>query len=116
MAYLGANQFDEAYQQFVIAGDPLSAAHVRAVQGDLAPARKLLKDLGHIQSNDMALTMALVYVTLGEKDRALDSLESAYNQKIPILMYVAVHPWFVPLHGDPRFNNLVARLRLSSAS
>jgi DNA-binding winged helix-turn-helix (wHTH) protein/TolB-like protein/Tfp pilus assembly protein PilF len=116
MAYFGANQFDEAYQQFVIAGDRISAAHVRAAQGDLAPARKLRNDLEHVQSNDKALAMALVYVTLGEKDRAFDALESAYNEKIPILMYLAVHPWFAPLHGDPRFNNLVARMRLSTSS
>jgi tetratricopeptide (TPR) repeat protein len=116
IAYFRANQFDEAYQEFVSAGDAVGAAYVRAAQGDLAPARKLLRDLEHVQFNDKALVMALVYTTLGEKDRAFEALESAYNDKIPALMYLAVHPLFAPLHGDARFNNLIARMRLSAAS
>src|SRR5262249_13895456 len=108
LAYFRTNQLDEAYHQFVMAGDPISAAHVRATQGDLAPAQKLLVDLEHVQMNDLSLVMARVYVALGDKDRALDALESAYNERIPGLMYVAVSSWFELLHGAPRFNNLIA--------
>src|SRR5262249_953040 len=115
-AYFRTNQFDEAYKHYVLAGDLISAAQVRAAQGDLAPARKLLADLEHVQRNDMALVMARVYVTLGDKDRALDALELAYSEKIPSLMFLAVSSTFEPLHGDPRFNSLIARLRLSAPS
>jgi DNA-binding winged helix-turn-helix (wHTH) protein/TolB-like protein len=116
IAYFRTNQFDEAYQHFVMAGDAIAAAQVRAAQGDLAPARKLLVDLKQVPRNDLALAMARLYLTLGDKDRALDALELAYNEKIPRLMFLAVDRWFEPLHGDPRFNNLVARLRLSTPS
>jgi DNA-binding winged helix-turn-helix (wHTH) protein/TolB-like protein/Tfp pilus assembly protein PilF len=115
-AYFYSNQFDEAYQQFVMAGDRISPAYVRAAQGDLAPARKLLEDLKKAQRNDLAIAMASLYTIVGDKDQALDALELAYNEKIPSLMFLAVSPTFEPLHGDPRFNSLVARLRLSAPS
>jgi hypothetical protein len=59
-----------------------------------------------------AFLVAGVYVGLGEKDNAFQSLEKAYEERSGRLVYLGVERAFDPLRSDPRFRNLVRRLRL----
>jgi hypothetical protein len=55
---------------------------------------------------------ATVYVFLGDKDRAFACLEQAYEARDENLAYINVEPVFRPLRSDPRFDDLLRRLRL----
>jgi hypothetical protein len=52
----------------------------------------------------------LLYTALGDIDRALDTLEDAYDQRDPTLLGMTAVPLFARLRGQPRFEALLARL------
>ena len=49
---------------------------------------------------------------LGEKDMAFEWLEKAYRERSGRLVYIGVERAFDPLRSDPRFQDLVKRIRL----
>jgi tetratricopeptide (TPR) repeat protein len=109
-AYAALNQLEDAYRHFQIAGDQVSAARIRARQGDMGPVRDLIEAL---EPRNAWMALAPLYLAMGDKERALSALESAYEAQSP-MMHVAVDSRFQPLHGDPRFERVVSRLRLST--
>jgi TolB-like protein/Tfp pilus assembly protein PilF/predicted Ser/Thr protein kinase len=53
------------------------------------------------------------YLALGDKDEAINQLEAAYRVRMPVLPWVRVPNFgFDELHDDPRFRDLVRRMRL----
>jgi len=54
--------------------------------------------------------LATIHVALGERDKALALLETAYRERSRGMVYVNVEPEFAPLHSDPRFQAIVARM------
>jgi tetratricopeptide (TPR) repeat protein/TolB-like protein len=59
-----------------------------------------------------AFTVAGIYVGLGDREKAIASLETAYEQRAGRLIYVGIEHAFDPLRSDPRFQDLVRRIRL----
>ena len=59
-----------------------------------------------------AFLAAGIYVGLGEKDKAFESLEKAYKERSGRLVYLGVERAFDPLRSDLRFQNLVKRMKL----
>jgi tetratricopeptide (TPR) repeat protein len=60
--------------------------------------------------------LAPVYVGLGQKDRAFESLARAYQEHDGRLVWLLVAPSFDPLHSDPRFVDLRRRMKLPGSS
>jgi len=56
--------------------------------------------------------LALDYVKLGEKEKALYWLERAYENHTRDLIYLNVEPQYDPLREDPRFQEIVRRIGL----
>ena len=50
------------------------------------------------------------YAYAGEKDRALDWFEKAYQERDSQLVYINVAPDLDPLRSDPRFQSLLRRM------
>lgn len=59
-----------------------------------------------------ALAVALAYTDLGEKDRAVEWLEKAYEERSPNLILIKTWPPWKPLHGHAGFESLLTRLGL----
>jgi DNA-binding winged helix-turn-helix (wHTH) protein/TolB-like protein len=57
--------------------------------------------------------LAEAYTQLGDKQRALDSLEKAYEKHSFWMPFLKVHPHLEPLHSEPRFQDLLKRIGLS---
>jgi TolB-like protein/DNA-binding winged helix-turn-helix (wHTH) protein/Tfp pilus assembly protein PilF len=55
---------------------------------------------------------AILYAQLGEKSKALDSLEKAYEQRFLSMTELAIEPSFDPIRTDPRFQALLRRVNL----
>lgn len=89
-------------------------ANAYAVSGRKEEAMKIVKDLESRQSQNSSTnaSIALIYVGLGDNDRAMIWLNRAYQARFnpSILM----RPVFDPLRTDPRFQDLVHRIGLSS--
>ena len=61
--------------------------------------------------------MALIYSAescsvLGEKDKAFQFLEAAYQDRVSLLIYLGVRPTFNNIRSDPRFDDLLRRMGL----
>src|SRR5213076_1372735 len=105
------------YQQaFDLNGDfyslaALGQAYARA--GKKEPAQKVLARMNEeAKSRHVApYAWALLYLGLGDKTRALDELETAYQRGDTNYLFVLkVDPLFDDLRGDPRFEALVRKI------
>jgi hypothetical protein len=57
-----------------------------------------------------AMARAVVHVGLGEKDKAFEWLDKAYEERFVI--QTKPDPEFDPLRSDPRFTDLLRRMNL----
>ena len=60
-----------------------------------------------------AWSMSLLYARLGETDNALAWLEEAVHQRGGFVMLSKVHPWLDSLRANPRFGELLKKMRLA---
>jgi hypothetical protein len=56
----------------------------------------------------------MIYAGLGDRERALAQLDSAYDERAPSMVYLRVAPEFDALRADPRFMRLVKKAGLTS--
>jgi len=92
------------------------AAHEYAVSGDAPAARKIEAQLESMRSQRYvaALYIALVWTGLGDRDRAFQWLDQAYDEDCEYLVYLSTEPMADPLRSDPRFPRLLQKLGLTS--
>jgi tetratricopeptide (TPR) repeat protein len=92
----------------------LGYAYARA--GRKAEAEKVLArfEAESRQRHIPAYYFVIVYSGLGEKDRAFEWLERAYQQHEGMVPWITVGPMADPLRDDPRFEDLLQRLNLSA--
>jgi serine/threonine-protein kinase len=57
--------------------------------------------------------LALIHVGLGEKDRAIELLNKACDERAERLVRLRVDPRFDPLRQDPRFYEIMIRMGLT---
>ena len=89
-------------------------ACVYAVAGRVDESRKILAAMKTFAERDFVPPYALasVHSRLGEKDAAFEALERGYQVRDRAMVYLNVNPRFDPLRDDPRFHDLVRRMRL----
>jgi serine/threonine protein kinase/tetratricopeptide (TPR) repeat protein len=89
-------------------------AYVLGRTGREREARAVLADLEARARDDYVspVAFATVYLGLGERDRALDWTERAYQERRGWLAYLKVNAIMDPLRGMPRFEALVRKMRL----
>ncbi len=78
---------------------------------------KQVLDFTHLPDNppedyNSAFGTAILYAQLGEKAKALDSLETAFEQRSLSMTEIAVEPAFDPIRNDPHFQSLLRRVGL----
>ncbi len=56
--------------------------------------------------------LAEIYAALGEKDKAFRWLEEAYQQRHSFIPWLRDNPLYAPLRSDPRFQDIVRRMKL----
>lgn len=112
--YLEQGRLDEARTEFERAGARRGLALVRARKGDLGGARALLRDLTEQAKTRYVspVKFAELHGVLGENDLAFSRLEEAYRTRAPGLAALKSAANFDPLRSDPRFAEMVRRLKL----
>ncbi|HEY6343797.1 MAG TPA: tetratricopeptide repeat protein [Bryobacteraceae bacterium] len=95
--------------------DVAALGHAYAVSGQRAEARKQLKKLDELAAQHYVSSFprALIYAGLGEKDRALEWLERAFQERSSGMHKLKVDPRLDPLRGDARFTDLMRRVGLT---
>jgi DNA-binding winged helix-turn-helix (wHTH) protein/tetratricopeptide (TPR) repeat protein/TolB-like protein len=91
--------------------------YAQALGGDSKDARNILVDMTK-RSRDRfvpAFSVALLYIGLGDRDRAIDWLEQAYQDRSTYMVYAKVDPLLESLRSDQRFIALLKRMDLQGA-
>jgi tetratricopeptide (TPR) repeat protein len=118
VVYREKGLYQQSVRAFMNVGDhPHALGHMGnayARWGRSAEARALIPRLQeHIRQNGIGTyEVALVYAGLGEKDSAFEWLEKAYAVRDKGLTFLKVDPCLDPLRSDPRFQDLLRRVRL----
>lgn len=89
-------------------------AHAYAVSGRREEGRRLLDELT-AQSTGRYVSpysLAAIHVGLGDTDRAFEYLEKAFELRDRGLAWIKVAPRLDPLRPDPRFSDIVRRMKL----
>jgi len=90
-------------------------AAVCAAAGKPEEARRRMADAIHRLKDEKSYVrpgwVAEVYLALGERDEALRWLEQGYKERDLWLALLKVWPRFDPLRSDPRFQDLVRRMK-----
>jgi TolB-like protein/DNA-binding winged helix-turn-helix (wHTH) protein/Tfp pilus assembly protein PilF len=126
VAYTRTRQFDRAMAEVHKAeekgGDPSRVLEVlgslQAASGDTAGAEATVNKLlrGEIQGRVSPYSIALIYNALGKRKEALDWLEKAYTEKDTWVVWIGVLTEWQNLRGEPRFDDILRRLRLLGPS
>jgi TolB-like protein/tRNA A-37 threonylcarbamoyl transferase component Bud32/Tfp pilus assembly protein PilF len=122
-AYVQLDQPEQAVAEFqraiTLSGDSpqcaASLARFYAVSGKQADAKKMLERL-KAQSAQVYVSSAdlsLVFVGLGDKDRAFKLLREAYEQRDPFVININVDPRLDSLRSDARFEKLIRGMDLT---
>lgn len=107
-------EYKKAVEMSDAEADPAAAlAHAYAVSGKRAEAEKILGDLDRKSKTGYVspYMFATIYAGLGDRDRALEFLEKAYQERSwDIIWFLNADLRIDNLRPDPRFQALVQRL------
>jgi TolB-like protein/Flp pilus assembly protein TadD len=119
LIHLSLNQASEAIAEL----EPFAGRAARydeklgymyAVTGRRGDAERILAGLNERSHHEYvtAYSRAFIYLGLGDKEQALTWLEQAYEERDWGLRDIKVDPFLDPLRSEPRFKNLLRRLKL----
>jgi TolB-like protein/tetratricopeptide (TPR) repeat protein/predicted Ser/Thr protein kinase len=117
---LQKGMYDEAisaFRQIYASNKSLAAAPLGFVYGKTNRRAEALNVLAEVEELSRQVYMpplekAIIYVGLGERDKAFELLEKSYEEHFSSLMYLAADPLFDDLRQDSRFIDLTRRLNL----
>jgi hypothetical protein len=110
--------FEEVRKAEQLRGDPTRVLEimgsVQALSGDLAGAKATVDRLreGNIGGRVSPYSVALIYTAMGKKSDALDWLEKCYKDEDTWTVWIGVLVEWDSLRSEPRFVNLIHRLKL----
>jgi tetratricopeptide (TPR) repeat protein len=122
-AYEGKSQYPDAIKELETTlrlddSAPVlsSLAHAYASAGRQTDAKRVLHQLQERAKKRYVspFFLATVFVGLNENERAMDSLDAAYAHHDWVLLWVNVGHSLEPLRSQPRFVDLLHRLKLSA--
>jgi DNA-binding winged helix-turn-helix (wHTH) protein/TolB-like protein len=120
-AYQELGRYDEALGAFRRVEDkipdwPVSVAargSLSGIAGRQALARQTLAELERLSGQRFVTSygVALVHAALGQNDAAFAALEKAFDERSNWLVWLRLDPRWTSLWSDPRFSELVRRMR-----
>src|SRR5262249_23342108 len=102
-------ELGEGYRRFAL-------AVAQYVIGDRQAADAALADLMTKAREGYAYQIAEVYAVRGEKDKACEWLQIAFDDRDAGTLALLVDPLLRSLRDDPRYKNLLTKLGLPAAS
>jgi len=89
-------------------------AYAYVMSGNLEKAHEVLGELDKLSEHVYVpkYYLAPIQAAMGDKDKAFESLESAYKERDADLIFLNVDPKFDILHSDPRFEMMLKKIGL----
>jgi DNA-binding winged helix-turn-helix (wHTH) protein/TolB-like protein/Flp pilus assembly protein TadD len=120
-SYQQIGKYDQAANEFKQVEDTFhgwvvsiaALGYVYGVAGKKAEGRKVLTELDELSKRRFVTSygVALVYAGLGEKEQAFAFLNKAFDERSHWLVWLRLDPRWDNLRSDPRFAQLLTRLR-----
>jgi len=108
------NEFQKANSLYGVPNGLIDLGYVYAVSGKRDEALAILNKLKTSKEYVSPTGVAILYTGLGDKEAAFQWLERAYAAHDSQLQYLKVDPRYDSLRSDPRFTDLLRRMRLAS--
>lgn len=106
--YLAARKIEENTSEIL-----MDLGRIYGTSGKRAEALRVLKTLEQRKTNGGYVSpfqTAMVHLGLGDKTKALDELEKAYEARSWYMSWLKTAPELDPLRGEPRFVELLRRM------
>lgn len=122
LSYVQKRRYEEGISELQKASaNPDSRAllgYAYAVAGKRNEGQKIVSELEQSATEKYvsSFPLAVAYTGLGEKDRAFEALEKAYEERSWGMGTLRVNPVFDPIRSDPRFVALLRRVNLPTAN
>lgn len=89
-------------------------ACVQAKAGNLEKAKQIFEETAAVPGKDLvtALDRARYYAVIGDRDRAFDMLNRAFENHDSDLCTVGAEPWLRGLQPDPRFTEFLRKMKV----
>jgi tetratricopeptide (TPR) repeat protein len=117
-AYQAKGMYEEAVVEMEKAGGMGNAqlGYAYAVAGKAAEAQKVLNELQALSKERYVgpFRFALVYIGLGDKDQAFAWLNKTFDEDPYRLTVLKTNPRFDWLRSDPRFEELLRRMKFAA--
>jgi DNA-binding winged helix-turn-helix (wHTH) protein/TolB-like protein len=121
--YLQKGMFPEAIAEFNQARDLTEdlppaweeLGYAYAKSGQREEATRILNQLQERAKRGeyvLPLGIAWIYIGLGDKDQAFVWLDNSFEERSDGMRMIKTHPIYDPLRSDPRFTDLLKRMRL----
>jgi serine/threonine protein kinase/Tfp pilus assembly protein PilF len=93
-------------------------AYSLACAGERSYATQIAAELEEKRKTDYVspVELAIVHIALGNKQKALDWIESAVDDRRGWAAYLRVHPILDPVRDEPKFAALVERMKFDTAA
>ena len=91
----------------------LEALHSGGRQGFWKYRLDALQKVRKLEGNDYII-YARTYSELGDKEKALGSLERALQERAFLMPFVSADPAFDSLRAEPRFQEILRKMKLSA--
>ncbi|MCI0407399.1 MAG: tetratricopeptide repeat protein, partial [Acidobacteria bacterium] len=113
-AYLQKGRYAAALTEAQISGNSYVLARVYLKSGNREKAQKVVEDLKERSKTRYvsAYSIALVYISLDDRERAFEWLEKAFEERSMRPDFMRVDPAYDNLRSDPRFQDLLRRAGL----
>ncbi len=82
--------------------------------GRITESRAILRRLETGRNYVSPVELAVLYVGLGEKEKALAALERGFAERDSQMQYLMIEPNFIDIRSEPRFAELVRKVGLPS--
>jgi tetratricopeptide (TPR) repeat protein len=91
-------------------------AYANAASGQWATAKKMLSQLDIIAQRRYVdpVLVALVYLQLGDRDKAFTYLEKGYSVRSSSMPWLKAEPRFDPVRSDPRYLQMLHKVGLTN--
>lgn len=119
-AYVQKGMYAEALDAFKKAagfsGHPISGlavAYAYASQGNTSEAKKILDSLRTLKKTQFYISpywIGIVYMSLGDFDKAFEWLNKAYDEHDGSMVFLKVEPALEKIRNDPRYKELLKKM------